>query len=174
MGLMNGPGPDHVHFGDAALVGGVGVIPQFARGSYLRFRAGDVIYAKNMRKDPALAWAAGAVVDIEVLGGDSALTATRLVALGLVGLAVPRSRTLIRVVAHDGDEALFEVRVSDDKVRVWLARIGWVRQLLDRPAAVATPSKALSEQLRELTELHVAGALSDDEFAAAKAQLLGL
>jgi uncharacterized membrane protein YebE (DUF533 family) len=38
------------------------------------------------------------------------------------------------------------------------------------PAQVSTPSMA--EQLKELVELHNAGALSDDEFAAAKSKLL--
>jgi hypothetical protein len=38
------------------------------------------------------------------------------------------------------------------------------------PAQVSTPS--MSEQLKELVELHNVGALSDDEFTAAKSKLL--
>ena len=39
------------------------------------------------------------------------------------------------------------------------------------PAAPAGPS--MLDQLNQLTELHTQGALSDEEFAAAKAKLLG-
>jgi hypothetical protein len=37
----------------------------------------------------------------------------------------------------------------------------------------ATPDPELAIRLRELTDMHSAGALSDEEFAAAKAKLLG-
>ncbi len=42
---------------------------------------------------------------------------------------------------------------------------------MPRPAGAAGPS-GLAASLRELSNLHAAGSLSDDEFAAAKAKLL--
>jgi hypothetical protein len=41
------------------------------------------------------------------------------------------------------------------------------------PAPQAAPGSDLTAQLQELAQLHTAGALSDEEFAAAKAKLLG-
>ncbi len=40
-------------------------------------------------------------------------------------------------------------------------------------AAPAPPAPGMPDQLNQLTTLHQQGALSDDEFAAAKAKLLG-
>jgi len=42
------------------------------------------------------------------------------------------------------------------------------------PAAGGTGPGSLSDQLKQLSALHEAGALSDDEFAAAKQKLLGI
>lgn len=41
------------------------------------------------------------------------------------------------------------------------------------PAAAPVPGPDLTAQLQQLAQLHDAGVLSDDEFAAAKAKLLG-
>ncbi len=41
------------------------------------------------------------------------------------------------------------------------------------PAAPAAPAGIDMEQLKQLGDLHTAGVLSDEEFAAAKAKLLG-
>jgi type II secretory pathway component PulF len=41
------------------------------------------------------------------------------------------------------------------------------------PAPQAAPGNDLTEQLQQLAQLHTAGVLSDEEFAAAKAKLLG-
>lgn len=41
------------------------------------------------------------------------------------------------------------------------------------PAAAASPQDAMISQLENLSQLHNAGVLSDDEFAAAKAKVLG-
>jgi uncharacterized membrane protein len=57
-------------------------------------------------------------------------------------------------------------------VLVWL-----VMAVLSRPGRGTPPTPADQvgvDRLRELTELHDRGALTDDEFAAAKRQLLGL
>ena len=42
------------------------------------------------------------------------------------------------------------------------------------PPPASPPTKDLAEQLERLSQLHASGALSDAEFAAAKARLLGL
>jgi hypothetical protein len=49
------------------------------------------------------------------------------------------------------------------------------QQATAQPAATvpAQPTPSMTDQLNQLTDLHKQGALSDDEFAAAKAKLLG-
>ncbi|MBL0888302.1 SHOCT domain-containing protein [Myceligenerans sp. I2] len=56
------------------------------------------------------------------------------------------------------------------------ARVGRAKQVnvqVVPPQAPAVASDGLAEQLKSLTQLHQAGALTDEEFAAAKARLLG-
>jgi len=53
-------------------------------------------------------------------------------------------------------------------------RIGNMEQQNAAPAAVpAQTSPSMADQLNQLADLHNQGVLSDDEFAAAKAKLLG-
>ncbi|MGA3153121.1 MAG: SHOCT domain-containing protein [Streptosporangiaceae bacterium] len=42
-----------------------------------------------------------------------------------------------------------------------------------QPEAAAAPTSSMLDQLNQLTTLHQQGALTDDEFTAAKAKLLG-
>jgi putative oligomerization/nucleic acid binding protein len=42
------------------------------------------------------------------------------------------------------------------------------------PAAAPAPGGGVSDQLKQLSALHEQGALTDEEFAAAKSKLLGL
>ena len=44
---------------------------------------------------------------------------------------------------------------------------------VEAPAAAAAPAGIDMEQLKQLGDLHTAGVLTDEEFAAAKAKLLG-
>ncbi|MFC4223628.1 SHOCT domain-containing protein [Lysinibacter cavernae] len=48
-----------------------------------------------------------------------------------------------------------------------------IPQVPSSAAAVPSEQGALLDQLKQLADLHSAGALTDDEFAAAKAKLLG-
>ena len=47
------------------------------------------------------------------------------------------------------------------------------QQMAPPPAPAAAPAGIDMEQLKQLGELHAAGVLNDEEFAAAKAKLLG-
>ena len=44
----------------------------------------------------------------------------------------------------------------------------------EAPAAAAAPEDGTTEKINELVQLHASGALTDEEFAAAKAKALGL
>jgi hypothetical protein len=47
------------------------------------------------------------------------------------------------------------------------------QQAMAQQQAAVPPPQGLTDKLKELADLKAAGALSDEEFAAAKAQLLG-
>ncbi|MGA3056974.1 MAG: SHOCT domain-containing protein [Candidatus Limnocylindrales bacterium] len=59
-------------------------------------------------------------------------------------------------------------------VVIWLFAAILAGPRRDTPATAPGPSGDSVERLRELTEMHDRGALTDDEFAAAKRKLLGL
>jgi hypothetical protein len=42
------------------------------------------------------------------------------------------------------------------------------------PASAAAPEDSTTEKINELAQLHASGALTDEEFAAAKAKALGI
>ena len=44
----------------------------------------------------------------------------------------------------------------------------------EAPAPAAAPGDGTTEKINELVQLHASGALTDEEFAAAKAKALGL
>lgn len=92
------------------------------------------------------------------------------VILGLLaaGIEILRTRTLREFPDTSGAVALAEARA---KV------IGWLdAQRLARTSAAPRsrelPEANLTSQLRDLAELHASGALTDEEFAAAKARVL--
>ena len=53
------------------------------------------------------------------------------------------------------------------------AEAAYQQDMAAQQAAPAAPAPVDMEQLRQLGELHTAGVLTDEEFAAAKAKLLG-
>ena len=66
---------------------------------------------------------------------------------------------------QDVQEAAYQQGVADAQAQA---------QAAPAPApAVAAPANDLTAQLQQLSQLHNAGVLSDEEFAAAKAKVLG-
>jgi hypothetical protein len=106
------------------------------------------------------------------------VTATRMMAVGLLALAIPKdenySRAYVTVTAKDGDVV---VRVDGARPQELKARLG---DVLRRPAgaegagADAGGEADLASQIARLGELHRTGVLTDAEFAAAKRKLLDL
>jgi hypothetical protein len=128
------------------------------------------------------------VVDIEVddPGRSKHVTAGRAVLLGPLALAARKTtqNTLILVQLRNGDEVVFHTaKATGAEVRTKLAPV--MSQLRKASATTPTPSAPpssaapasqapnVADQLTSLAALHQAGTLTDEEFAAAKAKLLG-
>lgn len=124
------------------------------------------------------------VVDIEVddPGRSKHVTAGRAVLLGPLTLAARKTtqNTLILVRLRSRDEAVFHTaKVTGAEVRTKLAPI--TSQLRKATSTMSIPSSAVraapapnvADQLASLANLYKAGTLTDGEFAAAKAKLLG-
>ena len=66
--------------------------------------------------------------------------------------------------------------VQDDGRERWWAGLGWIDDYKVQLAAIEPVSTAPSaaDEIKKLSDLHTAGVLTDDEFAAAKKKLLGI
>lgn len=126
-----------------------------------------------------------AVANVIVEGPDQAqkrLTATRLVTLGVFAFGAKKNttETYMQVETTDGQAIGFLARkTAAGELRAKLAP--WVNRRTAQhggaePVPVVSPAApsaaGLAEQLRELASLRDSGALSDEEFRAAKARLL--
>jgi hypothetical protein len=117
-----------------------------------------------------------AVEELEILGVDSRYTVTRLMALGITGAGLRKNRTWVRIKTG-GDETVAEIGKPESEARAWCLQIGWIRPLISgdhQPAVVAPAARDtdLASALQNLSELHAAGALTDEEFVAAKRKAL--
>jgi len=110
-------------------------------------------------------------------------TATRLIGLGPLGLAFKKSKrraeTFITIETTHAGTAILEIdRARPVEIRSEL--LGVMNAYMSAPvaldpataAAAATAPSTPLDQIRQLAELRDAGALTDDEFAAKKAELL--
>lgn len=118
---------------------------------------------------------AGSVMRVETEGQlTSRITATRLVALGVFALAARKTvddRQLYLTVDGDGFQLVSKVDPTLGAAARQFAATYNTRSggLAKQP----TPGAGTSAELERLAKLHADGALTDQEFAAAKARLLG-
>jgi hypothetical protein len=124
------------------------------------------------------------IMSIEVVGGDVAKSragAAVMLGVGALATKATESRTYVIVHTDKAEQVVFEVdRVDPMRVR---GKIGpWMQEHKavfhdDRPAPVASqpvaPQTDVGDQLAHLAGLHAAGALTDAEFTAAKARIIG-
>ena len=130
------------------------------------------------------------ITDLEVEGPEQAsqrFTATRLALLGPLGLAFKKSKksTVIQVSTKSGDLAVFvtEKYVVHEVKPKLQAIINKIRQacapaesaLLSpaEPVPATSPISA-ADEIAKLAALRDSGAITDEEFAAYKAKLLGI
>jgi hypothetical protein len=120
------------------------------------------------------------VLGIEIEGPDTVqrrFTATRLAFLGPFALAVPKRQKVAFVViaTQDGDTFFRIDGITHMQLRAQLSP--WTDRYATslRPGAVANAGQGsdVAAQLGQLADLKAQGALSEKEFAAAKARVLG-
>ena len=75
-----------------------------------------------------------------------------------------------KMAQHSAEQAQQEVGQDERISRLGDDQAG--QQAAPPPAAAAAPS--MSDQLKQISALHEQGVLTDEEFAAAKAKLLGV
>ncbi|HLI39560.1 MAG TPA: SHOCT domain-containing protein [Streptosporangiaceae bacterium] len=99
-----------------------------------------------------------------------------------------RRRPLLRAAAVGGGAYVAGKRAANrqaEQEQAWAQQDARISELEDRQAAAAPAAQPaagpateagmpMSDQLSRLADLHSQGILSDDEFAAAKAKLLGV
>jgi len=128
---------------------------------------------------------AGATAELTTQGQlTQRLSATRILALGVFALAVPKQsgnmHTLVHVSAPTF-ELLYSPagKVGAAQMKQLTRYVEYInnrsRELAPNAAPIdqQPPTASLSDQLAKLAELHSAGALTDDEYATAKGHLLG-
>ncbi|WP_219921791.1 SHOCT domain-containing protein [Brevibacterium oceani] len=118
---------------------------------------------------------AGVVTDSWIQRTDSGGTADFLLAV-----EDERGKIVTGCLARDASFQPFEAPVPGDAVQIWRFADGWSVVQAERPraaeratgqASVQTPT--VNDQLAQLAALHAQGALTDAEFAEAKAKVLG-
>ena len=82
-----------------------------------------------------------------------------------------RGRGLMLVAGMRMGQAQAEAQMAQQQQHA--AEVEAARQQGASQAQAAAPAKDVTAELQKLNELHKSGALSDAEFAAAKAKLLG-
>ena len=104
-----------------------------------------------------------------------------VLAFGVLGLAGRGTKTegSIAISLRSGAEAYFMVpKFTDVKIKAalagWMAKhgISWTGELEDELPGAGPTSKA--DEIERLARLHADGILTEEEFSAAKADLLGL
>ena len=174
---MNGFKGEKAHFGNARLV--AGSFPAVLKDGYFLIldQSGAGFGTGILSIRWVVQFPAEQIHEMEILGVESRLTVTRLATLGLAGAGLRRNRTWIRLRSVNS-EAVFEVRADEAQTRAWCSQLPWARRLLAREGSQALiPVERRTEDsmpaaLSELARLHRSGALTDSEFAAAKARLL--
>ena len=167
---------DRPVFPGATYLGGLSVGP--------RRSAGNLTFDDTVTIGTAWQKVEIPVADIVSVATGSEMVGKRrtgaVLAFGVLGLAGKGTKTegSIAISLSSGEEAYFTVpKYTDVKIKAalagWMGKhaIAWTDELDDAPVASPT-SKA--DELEKLALLHGDGILTDEEFAAAKADLLGL
>lgn len=133
----------------------------------------DGVHLRGMTEKFVVPWAEVTAVAID--GPDQAskrVTAARLVGLGVFAFAAKKNttETYLQVDTAAYAVSFMVPKVAAGQLRAQMAP--WIHQIPEPPATEAAASSTATE-LTQLAELRDRGVLSEDEFAAEKARLLG-
>lgn len=111
------------------------------------------------------------------LGGRVTLTRVALTGVFALGLKKDRSKVYIAVQLPDGQQVLIEGKAKEEKqARRFANQIQQAANHYAEKEPAAPPAPAADdpiEQIKKLADLREAGALTEDEFATKKAEILG-
>ncbi|WP_249021626.1 SHOCT domain-containing protein [Conexibacter sp. S30A1] len=141
----------------------------------LRVTAEGFEYKATLGSRVRIPWAA--VEDIDVSNqATRRVTATRVLAVGVLALAAQKSEVLRYVhIADKNTVFTFAIKAPQDKVLAAMRPVldALNRQAQPEPAQPRTAVGSVADELAKLASLRDSGVLSDEEFAAQKAKLLG-
>lgn len=170
-----------VSFTFAEYLGGFPNLPK-RRGGPMVFEQTRIKIAGWRPSKPLVEVRADAIVSIEIGGGEvskSRAGAALMTGVGALAAKGTEARTHISVHMRSGNVGIFRIDKTDPmtvkaKIAPWVTEhgIAWHGEQVAAPV-YATGVDTTADQLGRLADLHKAGALSDDEFTAAKARLLG-
>ncbi len=151
---------------------------QGQKGQMFLGELGVSIFVGN-HSAPSLRWRWETVTDLHVEGPEELkerVTVPRLMLLGLLawGFKAKEGASYVTVNAHGSQELYFAVPAPVPELRShWgdiLARFSV--PAADTPATTDTSPADLVAKLTQLASLHSSGALTDEEYAAAKAMVI--
>ena len=112
------------------------------------------------------------------------ITATRMLAVGWYALAMPKKTGGTRYLVIEGPDFFWSMEVAQGQVQEAMGAVSVInnlsKRLTPKEAPTAPAASAASEgehfvdRLERLARLHENGALTDEEFAAAKAKLIAM
>lgn len=168
--------------------GGLAAYPKPSSGNLI-FTETAMGVGGGAPKNPAIPVSEIAAIDINGSASAKSRVGAELM-LGVAALAAKNSQTdtTLTVFLRDGQQAVFEVGSHKNpaamrgKIGSWAAAVGvpWANQAPQatpvapqQDNAGTTVPRDAAEQLTQLAALHASGALTADEFAAAKARVIG-
>lgn len=110
------------------------------------------------------------------------ITATRMFAVGLYALAMPKKTGGTKYIVIEGADFFWSMEIDQDRMQDAMDAVSFINNQSKRltakvaPAPVSTASEGehFVDRLERLSRLHEAGALTDEEFTAAKAKLIAM
>jgi len=171
------PKRDRPVFAGAQYLGGLSEGPRRAMG-HLTFDETVTVGAAWQKVEIPVAEIASITTASEMVGKRKT---GAVLMFGVLGLAGRGSKTegSIAISLRSGEEAYFMIpKLTDVKIKAalagWMAKhdVPWGGQATPTPATMAPAGKA--DELAKLAAMHASGTLTDAEFAAAKADLLGM
>ena len=111
------------------------------------------------------------------------ITATRMLAVGLYALAMPKKTGGTKYLVVEGPDFFWSMEVGHDQIQEAMGAVSVINNQSRRltpllaPAAASTAASEgehFVDRLERLARLHASGALTDEEFTAAKAKLIAM
>jgi putative oligomerization/nucleic acid binding protein len=171
------PPPDHLSgiSLEATYLGGLPAFPERKDGRYAIDEGGCSFYVGRLADQCYWTVPWERVADLRLEDGGSRASVATIAMFGVLGLSARRSSTLVLTKTAEGEAAVWidgiKLMNATAGAAGWLAWYGSWSKVTPAPA---TAMADIPAQLERLADLHRQGLLSDAEFAAGKARILGM